>query len=206
MNTAGDAINYVKADQRINGTEQDTNLLAWLNKNWVRRTRGRQYSQLLVEGTTFTTTSGTYRYNLPSDFWRLVPNSVQYDVSSTYAGRPLPDVNLQAAEAWRLQDQSSTPSVCIVVGAGTASPSKRLELLPSFTEGSKVVSYDYIAQATTFASTASTAQVPQLLEVVAYDTIADYLRYIKADQNEITDARQQAEVLYREANRANSLV
>ena len=99
MTTAGDVITYVKNDQRITDTSLDATLLAWLNKNLVRRTRGREYPQLRVEGTTFQTTANVSTYATPTGFLRLVPNSVMYGYSTSSAGYLLPDVNTDTAEA-----------------------------------------------------------------------------------------------------------
>ena len=198
MTTAGDVITYVKNDQRITDTSLDATLLAWLNKNLVRRTRGREYPQLRVEGTTFQTTANVSTYATPTGFLRLVPNSVMYGYSTSSAGYLLPDVNTDTAEAWKTLNPASDPAV-VTVSAGT-NGTKKLELLPVFTSGSQTVRYDYMAGVSTFTSTASTAQVPELLEVLAYDTIADYCRY-QSRTDDAAAASQEASLLYRDANR-----
>lgn len=199
MNTAGDAISFVKTVGRITTQPNDTVLLSWLNKNLVSRTRSHQYPQLLVQGTTFVSTANVSTYALPSNFSRLVDNSVQYGVTSTYSGYKVPSVNFQAAEAWRQLDGATNPSVVLVVASGT-NGGKALELLPSFTQGGTSVSYDYIAAVSTFTGTNSTAQVPELLEVLAYDTIADYYNF-ESKFEEAGQFKQQANALAREANR-----
>lgn len=203
MTTFGDLRTYVKADQRLNTTEQDSNILMWANKNYVRRSRAQPWQQLLVESGSFTTTADVSTYALASNFFRLVPNSVRYATTSGDAGMPLPDVPERNRVAWKSINGTNAPSVCAVVGSGTSSSGKSLELLPIPSSGSSTVYYEYYAAVTTFSSTASTAQIPQLMEVIAYDTIADVARYMSRSE-EAAEARGIAKELYVEATRSLS--
>ncbi len=201
MNTASEIIEYVK--QIVRSTPNalpDALFLSWLNKNLVRRTRGRGYAQLLVEGTTFTTTAGTVNYSVPPTLFKLVPNSVKYGIQPQGYFALLPDVDMQAAEAWAMSGTGSDPQVCILVAGGTTG-TRQLQLLPPFSNSGQVCTYDYYAYATTFATTDSTAQVPELSECLAYDTAADYAIYEKRF-DEANDYRMQAKSQYTEANRS----
>jgi hypothetical protein len=201
MQSGGEILTYVKQIVRETSTSLDTVLLAWLNKNLVQRTRGRGYAQLLVEATTFTTTAGTVNYAVPANFFKLVPNSVKYGIQAQGYYSLLPDVDMSAAEAWMMSGTGSDPQVCILVAGGTNSPTRQLQLLPPFSNSGQVCTYDYYAYASTFTSTASTMQVPELAEVLAYDVAADYAIYHKRF-DEAEDYRKQAKGLYQQANRS----
>lgn len=200
METYGDIQTYVKQDQRLSGTDMDAFILSRANKNYLRRTRAMPWQQLLVESGSFTTTANVATYALPTNFFRLIPNSVRYSTTSGDNGMPLPDVPERNRVAWKSIDSTNDPSVCAIVGSGTSSSGKSMELLPTPSSGSSTVMFDYYCAVSSFSGTASTAQVPQILEVVAYDTIADVARYMRRT-DEATEAMMQAKELYKEASR-----
>lgn len=280
VTTVDDVISYAKRDQRKeNTTVHDTLLLAYFNKSYKQRSRGRNYPQTLVRGAAFTTGQGITKYDLPASFFRLVPDSVLYDVTMPLAGvtvasasiaaaslitiatahgftsgdqvtimgtkastptindtyivtvisgttftipvtvtvaptvstgtvtrnavptdllSNIPDISTSQAEVWRGQMEMGYPVVCSVIG-GTGS-GRALEFLPAFTEYGKVVCFDYFASQADFTSTSSVPPVSQILEVVAYDVIANFAAYLGRPE-EAGDARAQARSLYIDANR-----
>lgn len=190
MSTLAQLRTRVKTLYRITATDLDNFIDAQLNENYSSACRKPPYwRQLVYQGASFSTTSGTELYATSSDFNRIVPNSVLYYPNGSTQGYPLNDVDILVAEPFNRISSAQYPGLAYVT-ASTSGNGKRIALSPAFTDPSGTVTYDYYKFASSLSSS-STPEVYELEDYMVYATLADVAVY-REDEKRATEYRAKA--------------
>ncbi len=182
MTTLLEVLNFVKNQVRIplTSTNEDTWLKQAINESQLSFARRKQWPQLRATGT-FTTTSAQ-SYDLETDFETLLDGSIRYYYGSTpttdSATSFLTMVSQNNAELYRGLPQGSDPIACQVI-AGTTGASKKLILLPDFTNTGATVEYGYIKKPAELTLDADVLALPELSEAIAWDVCSQYMNWLR---------------------------
>lgn len=176
MSSLADLRDGVKARYIVTTNDLDSLIDTYINQAYRKYGRRFGWKQLYVENATLTLTTGTEKYNLPAAFWRINPDSIRYDVTSTERGTKLKLVQYDGLASYKLLAETSQPYVCAVVD-GSSGSLKALEFAPAFTETSIVVEYDYWASPTALAEDTDDPVVDDFEEVVIYDALVNLALY-----------------------------
>lgn len=176
MSSLADLRDGVKARYIITTSDLDSLIDVYINQAYRKYGRRFGWKQLYVENATLTLTAGTEKYNLPSAFWRINPDSVRYDVTSTDQGTKLPVVQYDGLAAYKLISSATQPYACAVVDGSTGSL-KAMEFAPAFTETNITVEYDYWASPTALSEDTDDPVVDDFEEVIIYDALVQLALY-----------------------------
>ena len=178
MSTLATLRQNVKDLYRETSTALDSFIDLRLNQAYMTAVmRPPYWRQLLVVGASFPTTAGTETYPTSSDFNRIVPNSMLYYQNTATSGFSLRDIDYEVAQPYKIVNQGIIPQLAFVV-AGTSGSSKRIQLIPPFTDPSGTVTYDYYKFPSTMAATDSPA-VAELETFITYKALADLAMWHK---------------------------
>jgi len=176
MTTLGAILTFIKLQLRIIGTNEDAWITQSINYSQLRYARRKQWPQLRTTAT-FTTTSAQ-TYDLATDFDIPIDGGFRYYISTVTSSTILLTlVSGNDAEMWRaIYVPASDPSACQVI-AGTTGASKKLALLPTFTETGIVVTYDYLKKPATLTVSGDVLTLPELSEAIAFDVCSLYMEW-----------------------------
>ncbi len=182
LSTLGTITDFVKNQYRVTSadTSLDTIITSFINKNLLRRQAMVGWKESMVSSS-FTCTANQSTYATSTDFLRLVPNSVRYGITATSTGRMLPELTGEEYQYYRQTTSSADPFFVFITDASSGS-AKVVKLIPQFTNGSSVVSYDYYAKPTALTASSDALRVISLGEVVAYDSLVDLAMYQDDDK------------------------
>lgn len=197
MTTFLEVLNFVKTQLRIDttNTSEDTFLKQTINYSQLRYARRRQWPQLRDTGTI--TTTSAQSYDLESDFDILIDGGVRY-YTATNSQIFLQEVAQNDAELWRGMSSVITPQACQVI-SGTTGATKKLQLLPTFTETGKTVEYAYLKKPATMTADADVLALPELAEAIAFDTCSNYMDWSRDTSNQAERYAMRANDAYKRA-------
>lgn len=176
MSSLVDLRDAVKGRYRITQDDLDSLIDSYINQAYKKYGRRFGWHQLYTENAQLTLTAGDETYDLPSNFWRINPDSVRYDVTSTDPGTKLTVIGKDQLATYKLLDTASQPMAVSVV-AGASGSLRALEFVPAFTETSKVVEYDYWKTPTQLTEDANDPVVEEFEEVIVYDALVNLALY-----------------------------
>jgi hypothetical protein len=180
---------FVKTLGRINDTSEDSAIAALADQSYRKWCRKLQImgAPALRSTATITIVAATQDYALATDFDVFVENSVRYYTSGSTDFTIIPIVKDPDAALFEAMDQAFQPLACRVI-AGATGATRKLRLLPSFSDTGKVVSYAYWKQPAQISASSTAIEVPELADAVAFDVLAglvDYTRDNNASNQQI---------------------
>ncbi len=181
MTTLLEVVTFIKLQLRITSTSEDNWLEQSINHSQLRYARRKQWPQLRATGTFTVDATPTQSYALATDFDRLIDGGVRYYLNSN-TQIFLDEVSQNDAELYRGLNSVTTPAACQVI-AGTTGATKKLQLLPTFTETGKVVEYGYLKKPATLSADADVLALPELDEAICFDVCSLYMDYIRDNGN-----------------------
>lgn len=203
MTTYAEILAFVKRQRRINNADTQYDQLITDDMNsayetYCRKLQDLGHYNLRVVGTPLSITGGTQNYTLPTNFDRMIDESVQYQFASTAYGKViLPIVWGPDAEIWEAQTTAVyAPQACRIVTSTSTTTPPQLRLLPNFSESGGTVSFSYWKRPATL-TTGVTLEVTALADAVAWNCVSNSYDYFR-DTNG-TDSQRRADMRARES-------
>lgn len=175
MASLTDLRDAIKNRYRLTNGDLNEIIDSYSNQAYRKYARRFGWAQTLVENFQITLTAGTEQYDLPSDFWRLNPNSVRYNVLSNDQGTKIRVLGMDELVTYKLLDQVSQPWGCAIV-SGTGQ-GRRLEFVPSFTDTNIIVELDYYRTPTELTEDVDDPTINEIQDVIIYDALVSLAMY-----------------------------
>lgn len=177
--TRAELISNIKTRYKQNTTALDTLIGSWIDEGYRVIARKFPWKQL-IKSVTLPLTAGTEEYILPSDWFRMVPNSVLYyqdasNVSPDYPGTPLLEIASNQVGYYSALVQFTWPTIYAITSSSTAPGRMNLYVGPPFSQTGSVLLYQYYYQPAAYGETAG--DVPEVSDYLMYYTLARLAGY-----------------------------
>lgn len=197
-----DIITFVKRQRRIPPSDTEYDQLITDDATSAYQQYCRRLQQIpghpgLRNTATFAVVGGTQDYNLATNFDRLIDDSVRY--YNPDEDNPIPViltiVNGPDAEIWESMGETYSPAACRVI-PGATGDTRKLRLLPDFTQDGYEIAYAYWKRPV-IAAVGDALEIPELEDAIKWNAVSNSYDYFRDERS--GNSQNRADLRAREA-------